>query len=500
MLLDQSGGVLLACGSRGRRRSARDAPAPPRASRRPGCARPGRCDGGTARSALPAASQSPCSALWRICRISRSSTAGPGRIRAQGSGGVLERQPLQRQARCRRSGACAVRRSPTIAAPRRGVTARMPWASSSFSASRSGMRLTPRAAAIFTLDQPLTRFQAAAGDGVDEPVGDAVGEALGAERLQPGRKRRSRRKLHRSCIHSSCRRNEPVARLPEAEASSAVSGGVPTCRSAQFAVPCWLVRRSPAWLAARPRWPPRPRCRTRRPARRSRRSRSVAPCAWPPSASFPGCPRTPPAAGRNIPGRPGCWPRSMRKPPRRAARGRVPVSHETKVPILATGDADISIAPLSVTPKRQEVVDFIVYSKSSLCFFGKADNPKLQDVKDVDGLNSRRHHHGLLQRHAAGGLGARAVSRRCSSARSTGSGANAPVEEIMSGRADIAPIDNVAWPQLDKQVPGPRRVPFRRRLPAEQRDGDRRSAWRSTRRTRPSATGCWPSTTRSRPR
>ncbi len=24
----------------------------------------------------------------------------------------------------------------------------------------------------------------------------------------------------------------------------------------------------------------------------------------------------------------------------------------------------------------------------------------------------------------------------------------------MSGRADIAPIDNAAWPQLDKQVPG----------------------------------------------
>ena len=59
----------------------------------------------------------------------------------------------------------------------------------------------------------------------------------------------------------------------------------------------------------------------------------------------------------------------------------VPVSHETKVPILATGEADISIAPLSVTPKRQEVVDFIVYSESSLCFFGLADNPKLKDLK-----------------------------------------------------------------------------------------------------------------------
>jgi polar amino acid transport system substrate-binding protein len=35
-----------------------------------------------------------------------------------------------------------------------------------------------------------------------------------------------------------------------------------------------------------------------------------------------------------------------------------------------------------------------------------------------------------------------------------GSGANAPVEEIMSKRADIASIDNVAWPNLDASVKG----------------------------------------------
>src|SRR5262249_34092916 len=65
----------------------------------------------------------------------------------------------------------------------------------------------------------------------------------------------------------------------------------------------------------------------------------------------------------------------------------IPVSHETKVPILATGEADISIAPLSVTPKRLQVANFVVYSKSSLCFFGLADNPKLNGVTTVDGLD-----------------------------------------------------------------------------------------------------------------
>ena len=131
----------------------------------------------------------------------------------------------------------------------------------------------------------------------------------------------------------------------------------------------------------------------------------------------------------------------------------VPVSHETKVPILATGDADISIAPLSVTPKRKEVVDFIVYSKSSLCFFGLAANPKLKDLKSVDDLNSPE----ITMAYFTGTPPETWAPTRFSKMvlkGVAGSGANAPVEEIMAKRADIAPIDNVAWPKLSKQVPG----------------------------------------------
>jgi polar amino acid transport system substrate-binding protein len=131
----------------------------------------------------------------------------------------------------------------------------------------------------------------------------------------------------------------------------------------------------------------------------------------------------------------------------------VPVSHETKVPILATGDADISIAPLAVTPKRQEVVNFVVYSRSSLCLFGKADNPKLADVKSVDDVNRAD----LTMAYFSGTPPETWAPTRFPNAQFravSGSGANAPVEEIMSGRADFASIDNVAWPQLAKQVPG----------------------------------------------
>jgi polar amino acid transport system substrate-binding protein len=131
----------------------------------------------------------------------------------------------------------------------------------------------------------------------------------------------------------------------------------------------------------------------------------------------------------------------------------IPVSHETKVPILATGEADITIAPLAVTPSRQKVVDFIVYSVSSLCFFGLADNPKIKDLKSVDDLNSPdvtlAYFTGTPPETWAPTRFPKAVLKGVA-----GSGANAPVEEIMAKRADVAPIDNVAWPQLAKQVPG----------------------------------------------
>lgn len=131
----------------------------------------------------------------------------------------------------------------------------------------------------------------------------------------------------------------------------------------------------------------------------------------------------------------------------------VPVSHETKVPILASGGADITIAPLAVTPQRQEVVDFVTYSVSSLCLFGKADNPKLKDLATVDDLNSED----ITIAFFTGTPPETWAPTRFPKAQLrgvAGSGANAPVEEIMAGRADVAPIDNVAWPALAKQVPG----------------------------------------------
>jgi polar amino acid transport system substrate-binding protein len=131
----------------------------------------------------------------------------------------------------------------------------------------------------------------------------------------------------------------------------------------------------------------------------------------------------------------------------------VAVSHETKVPILATGQADITIAPLSITPAREKVVDFVPYSGSSLCFFGLASNPKLQKANTVDDLDNPD----ITMAYFTGTPPETWAPTRFHKLKLrgvTGSGANAPVEEIMSKRADIAPIDNVAWPNLAASVKG----------------------------------------------
>jgi polar amino acid transport system substrate-binding protein len=131
----------------------------------------------------------------------------------------------------------------------------------------------------------------------------------------------------------------------------------------------------------------------------------------------------------------------------------VPVSHETKVPILASGQADITIAPLTITPAREKVVDFVPYSGSSLCFFGLASNPKLQAAKSVDDLDKAD----ITMAYFTGTPPETWAPTRFKALKMrgvAGSGANAPVEEIMSKRADIAPIDNVAWPNLQASVKG----------------------------------------------
>nr|WP_139200944.1 transporter substrate-binding domain-containing protein [Polaromonas sp. JS666] len=131
----------------------------------------------------------------------------------------------------------------------------------------------------------------------------------------------------------------------------------------------------------------------------------------------------------------------------------VAVSHETKVPVLAANQVDMTISPLGETPERLKVVDFVVYSTTSVCMFGRAGNDKLAKVKSVDDLNSPD----ITIAYFTGGAEENWVKERFPKAKFravASSGATAPVEEIMARRADAAPINRVPWVNLNQKVKG----------------------------------------------
>ncbi len=131
----------------------------------------------------------------------------------------------------------------------------------------------------------------------------------------------------------------------------------------------------------------------------------------------------------------------------------VPVSHETKVPVLASNQVDMSITPLAETPERLRVVDFVLYSATSVCMFGRADNPKISAAKSVDDLNRPD----ITIAYFTGGGEENWVKTRFPKAQLRGvssSGSAAPVEEVMAKRADAVPINRVPWVALQKKVKG----------------------------------------------
>ncbi|MDF3834917.1 transporter substrate-binding domain-containing protein [Cupriavidus basilensis] len=131
----------------------------------------------------------------------------------------------------------------------------------------------------------------------------------------------------------------------------------------------------------------------------------------------------------------------------------VPVSHETKVPVLAANQVDMTISPLAETPERLKVVDFVLYSTTSVCMFGRAGNEKLAKIGSVDALNRP----GITVAYFTGGAEAAWVKQRFPNATLravANSGATAPVEEIMARRADVAPINRVPWVALNHKVRG----------------------------------------------
>jgi polar amino acid transport system substrate-binding protein len=128
----------------------------------------------------------------------------------------------------------------------------------------------------------------------------------------------------------------------------------------------------------------------------------------------------------------------------------IPVSHETKVPVLASNQIDISVTPLAETQERLKVVDFIIYSRTSVCMFGLKANPKFAQAKSVDDLNRPD----ITVAYYTGGGEEGWVKERFPKAQLRGVAGSgvAPVEEVMAKRADAVPINRVPWVAMGRKL------------------------------------------------
>jgi len=129
------------------------------------------------------------------------------------------------------------------------------------------------------------------------------------------------------------------------------------------------------------------------------------------------------------------------------------VSHETKIPVLASNQVDLSITALAETPERDKVVDFVIYSNTSVCMFGLASDPKFAMAQTVDDLNKP----GVIIAYFVGAAEEGWVKQRFPLATLKGvtnSGATAPLEDIMAHRADAAPINRIPYVAMAAKVKG----------------------------------------------
>src|SRR2546430_1145262 len=128
----------------------------------------------------------------------------------------------------------------------------------------------------------------------------------------------------------------------------------------------------------------------------------------------------------------------------------IPVSHETKVPVLASNQVDISVTPLAEKPDRLKVVDFVIYSSTSVCLFGLASNKKFASAKSVDDLNKPE----ITISYYTGGGEEGWVKERFPKAQLRGVAGSgvAPVEEAMAKRAESGAINRVPWVAMGRKL------------------------------------------------
>ncbi|MFN8590624.1 MAG: transporter substrate-binding domain-containing protein [Thermomicrobiales bacterium] len=111
---------------------------------------------------------------------------------------------------------------------------------------------------------------------------------------------------------------------------------------------------------------------------------------------------------------------------------------------------DLTAAPLFATPARMEVIDFVNYTSAGTCYFAKKDNAKVNSLEDLNKSD--------VTIVTFTGTGTEEGIRKTYPNATINSivqppGGQPPIEDVLSGRADVGPFDSPLAIFLAAQYP-----------------------------------------------
>jgi polar amino acid transport system substrate-binding protein len=123
---------------------------------------------------------------------------------------------------------------------------------------------------------------------------------------------------------------------------------------------------------------------------------------------------------------------------------------------LQSDKFDLTVAPMFATPDRMEVIDFVTYTAAGTCYFALADNPKVNSLEDLNSsdvtivtFTGTGTEEGIREKYPEATINSIVQPP----------GGQPPIEDVLSGRADVGPFDSPLAIFLAQQYPELKIIP-----------------------------------------
>ena len=123
---------------------------------------------------------------------------------------------------------------------------------------------------------------------------------------------------------------------------------------------------------------------------------------------------------------------------------------------LQSDKFDLTAAPMFATPERMKVIDFVNYTEAGTCYFAKKDNEKVNSLEDLNNSDVT-----IVTFTGTGteeGIRVKYPEATINSIVQP-PGGQPPLEDVLSGRADVGPFDSPLAIFLSQQYPDLKIIP-----------------------------------------